>query len=283
MDESWNGILHGIWSHPMTIHPVSRLDLPELEPYTTLRENTRHWRSGFFVAEGEKVVLRLLESTLPILSMLLTPEWLAALEPQLQHERYHETVVYLAPPDLIDTIVGVRMHKRLMAIAPLPPHADPWNAPQGPPPRLHVVVEGIADAENMGTIIRNCAAFGASTLVVGPDSSPPFLRRSVRVSMGTIFSLPVHECDDVVRFLLHARSQPGWKVVATTPRGGDTSIPMDGVSDLCLVCGSEGEGLTEEAMQACPERFSIPMHLGVDSLNVATALAVSLYEIRRHL
>lgn len=267
----------------MNIRPITSLAEPDLEPYVTLRENTRNWRQGVFVAEGEKVVLRLLESSIPIISLLMSPSWWEILEPRLR-SRCADADVFIAPPDVIDTIVGLRMHKRILAIARIPENAPLTNLPpvEAPSrPRLHVAVEGIADAENMGTIIRNCAAFGASTLIVGPDSSPPYLRRSVRVSMGTIFSLPVHGCGNLVDLLLQLHEYPGWRIIGTTPRDGTPCIREEAASDVCLVFGSEGLGLTEEALAACHERFTIPMHLGVDSINVANALAVTLYEFRR--
>jgi tRNA G18 (ribose-2'-O)-methylase SpoU len=144
-----------------------------------------------------------------------------------------------------------------------------------------IVVEGIADAENMGSIVRNAAAFGAAALVSGGGSTSPFLRRSVRVSMGAIFSLPVRIEADLLRALT-AWKQAGLRLVATTPRGGMPRVRdcfvQESSAPLALLFGSEGEGLSQEALELCDARFTIPMQRGIDSLNVAHTVALALYD-----
>ncbi len=258
----------------MNVVAVGDLEHVDLELYRTLREHTRHWRGGYFVAEGEKVVRRLLASDLDTVSILCSSVWLDVLAPQLSAPRFDEVTVYVASDVLLEDVVGFALHKRIMAIGRIPAQRtiDELGALAG----VHVAVEGIADAENMGVMLRACAGLGAASFIAGADSTSPWLRRSVRVSMGTVFDLPVHRCEDVCTTLAALRARHGWRIVGTVPRGGVPALPS-GEAPVCLWFGSEGTGLSDEALAMCDGLFTIPMHGDVDSLNVANAMAVALY------
>ena len=264
--------------------PVTTLNLPELEPYRSLRETTHHWQRGFFVAESEKVVRRLMESNVAIASILLSATWHDALAQTLSGPRFAETDIFVAPDHLLEGITGINLHKKIMAIGRIPenPTFDSY-AQSASGGGVHVALEGIADAENMGAIIRTCAAFGVRSLLTGSDSSSPWLRRSVRVSMGAIFGLRSFRAGNICDTLDRLRREHGWRVIGTTPRGGITTLDGEGHGGqpLCLFFGSEGHGLSERAFASCDERYSIPMAGDVDSLNVAIAVAVALYEATR--
>lgn len=267
----------------MNIIDVDTLDLPELEPYRTLRRQTQHWREGYFVAEGEKAVRALLASSLVVRSMLISRDWLPLVEEHRLPGILDDSTIFVAPDDLLEGIVGYPLHKRLMAIGLLPenPSLERLHA-AGSPDAVYVALEAIADAENMGMILRNCAAFGVAGLIVGSDSSSPYLRRSVRVSLGNVFSLRIHRSENLHETLRRCRTEFGWQVVGTTPRGGETRIVSPTPErPLCLLFGSEAQGLTEEALSLCDGLFTIPMRGDVDSINVANAVAVALHEATR--
>ena len=135
--------------------------------------------------------------------------------------------------------------------------------------------------------MRNCAAFGAQALIVGETSSSPFLRRAVRNSMGTIFQLPVVELKpeltpkNLAEALRHLRAH-GIRCLAAHPHTENKILSqVDFTGDCCIVFGSEGSGLSPEVLAACDEAVAVPMADGVDSLNVAAAAAVFLYEASR--
>lgn len=269
----------------MRLNSITDLDKPELEPYRTLRESTQHWRGGHFVAESDKVVRALLESDLRVISVLLTDEWLEKLSNVLNDPRRSDTEVYLAPVSLIEEIVGYSLHRGVMAIGEIPPNPVIDNIlHQKHSGQVLVALEGIADAENMGMILRNCAAFGVDGVLVGADSCSPWLRRSVRVSVGHMFGLHIRVCDDLLGELRHVRETAGLRVVGTSPQGGDLRTQLSkgkdgdsGPRPLCLFFGSEARGLSASALDCCDEVFTIPMKNGVDSINVANAVAVALY------
>jgi len=270
----------------MITERIDSLDRPELEPYRTLRERSKNWGRGtYLVAEGEKAVLALLESTLRVVSLLTTERRLEKIRPILSEERFEETTVYLAPAALFREIVGFPLHQEILAIAETPPDPElrriAENAPSG---SIHVALEGISDAENMGMILRNCAGFGTRAVITGPRSCSPYLRRSVRVSLGAVFNLTVHRAADLHETLAELKERHGWHLIGTSPRRGSNDMhgwAERGLPPLCLVVGSEASGLSERALSLCPDLFTIPMEKGTDSLNVANALAVALYEARR--
>jgi tRNA G18 (ribose-2'-O)-methylase SpoU len=260
---------------------IESLDLPELQPYRTMRRQAEHRQQGIFVAEGEKVVRRLLESTLTVISVLLPEKWLRELEPLLQ-ARGAEMQVYVAEKALLETLTGFSMYQGLLAVGkvpPLPTLAD--VVLRGPQPRLLAAVDGLSNAENLGALVRNCAAFNAHALIVGETCTSPFLRRAVRGSMGAVFHLPVVEATSLVKALREMRER-GIRCIAAHPHSdGRTLSDANLASDCCIVFGSEGYGLSPAVLEACDEAAAIPMPPTVDSLNVGSAAAVFLYEANR--
>ena len=266
----------------MTVHPVTTIEDPKLQPYKTLRRPLEHQREGIFVAEGEKVVRRLLESRLEIVSMLLTPEWFEICRPALE-TRSDNIQMFVAQKNLLESIVGFRLHQGIMAVAKIP------NLPslndvlkQSHRPLLFVAADALTNAENLGVLVRNCAAFKVDALLVGETSSSPYLRRAVRNSIGTVFGLSIVHLPDLVAAIKEMRSLHGIYVVAAHPHAERITLQQSSLNgDCCIVFGSEGEGLTPAVLAACDESVAIPMKDGVDSLNVASASAVFLYEAQR--
>ena len=177
----------------LRIEPITSLDAPELEPYRTMRRSEEHRHRQIFVAEGEKVVRRLLESSLPVVSVILPEKWMQEYRPLL--ERRPEVITaYLAEKDLLENLVGFSMYQGVLAIGRiprLPTLAEVIGASTSP--RLFVALDALTNAENLGGLVRNCAGFGVQALLIGNTSSSPYLRRSVRGSMGTVFKIPVVE------------------------------------------------------------------------------------------
>lgn len=265
----------------MQIHRVTALDRPELAPYATLRQHEEHKRAGLFVAEGDKVVRRLLESDFGVVSVLLPERRLAEFEPLIR-ARPEAVPVYVMEIAELEKLTGFPFFQGVLAVGRVPQtHTVDSILAGASRPHFFVAVDGLTNSENVGLIVRNCAAFGAQALLVDDSSASPFLRRSVRNSMGTIFKLPIVETPKLVGALHILRSR-NVRVIAAHPATDhrtvhDTSFAMD----CCLVFGSEGLGLSREVLAACDECVAIPMSNEVDSLNVGSAAAVFLYEAAR--
>jgi len=260
---------------------IETLDLPELQPYRTMRWQREHRKQGIFVAEGEKVVRRLLESRFSVVSVLLPEKWLRELDPLLQ-ARPEEIQVFVAEKALLETLTGFSMYQGLLAVGKVPPLPTLEEiVTRSPQPRLLVAADGLTSAENLGALVRNCAAFNAQALIVGETCGSPFLRRAVRSSMGAIFQLPIVEIASLTQALRDLR-ECGIRCIAAHPHAdGRTLSQANFKSDCCIVFGSEGYGISPAVLAACDEAAAIPMPETVDSLNVGSAAAVFLYEANR--
>lgn len=274
----------GFNSRVATLHiqPVQALDAPELALYLTLKRVEEHERAGVLVAANSKVVKRLLASRYTVVSALLTPAWLEKLEPQLRARPETELPVYVAEQKVLETITGYQVHQGALAVAKIPPLPDLATLLKNSPrPLLLAAVEGIASAENLGAVVRNCAAFGAHFLIVGETCGSPFQRRAVQGSMGTIFEQPLVRVGNLAATLADLRAR-GVRCLAAHPRPGAKKLSaVDLRGDCCLVFGAEGPGLTASALAACDDAVEIPMPSHMNSLNVAVASGVFLYEATR--
>ena len=265
----------------LIVQPITSFDAPELAPYRTMRRPAEHARQGIFVAEGDKVVQRLLESHFHIISVVLPENRLEEFRPLLESRPEHFNV-YLAERKFLVTLVGIELFQGVLAVGKIPrTFSLPDLLAQSPSPRLFATVEGLTNAENIGLLVRNCAAFGTQGLIVGPTCCSPFLRRAVRNSMGTIFQMPVVETTDLIQSLRELRAA-GVRCIAAHPHTDKkTPARTEFTGDCCVVFGSEGQGISPEVLAACDEAVAIPMSGNVDSLNVGEAAAVFLYEANR--
>jgi len=264
------------------VQRIANLDLPELAPYRTLKLAHEHRERGIFVAEGDKVVHRLLASALEIISVLVPEHRLAEYEPALESRAENILTFSVTEKRVLEELVGFEMFQGVMAVAkiPAPPSLAELLA-TNPAPRLFVAADGLTSAENVGVLARNCVAFNAQALFVGETSASPFLRRAVRNSMGTVFQLPVLETKSLVATLVELRAC-GVRCVAAHPHTDKKFLLQASFkTDTCIVFGAEGNGISPAVLAACDEAVAIPMAPTVDSLNVASAAAVFLYEAQR--
>lgn len=263
------------------VQPITTFDDPVLIPYRTMRRYVEHKEQGIFVAEGEKVVRRLLESSFTIVSVLLPPRWVEPLR-SLLDARLEDFLVYVAEKELLETLTGYSMYQGLLAVGKIPAlPALGEILEKSPTPRFFVAVDGLTSADNLGVVVRNCAAFGVQGLLLSETSTSPYLRRAVRSSMGTIFKLPIVQVENLPKALFELQGH-GVRCVAAHPHvEGRTLYRATLSGDCCIVLGSEGAGIAAEVLNACDEAVAVPMQLGVDSLNVGSAAAVFLYEAAR--
>jgi tRNA G18 (ribose-2'-O)-methylase SpoU len=266
----------------LNVKLVASLEAPELALYRTLKRVQEHERAGVLVAANAKTVRRLLASRFTVVSLLLTPAWLEKLEPLLRARSETDLCVYVGAQPLLETITGYELHQGALAVARIPPRPDLETLfARSPRPVLLAAAEGIASAENLGAIVRGCAAFGVHCLIVGETCGSPFQRRAVSGSMGSIFEQPVVQVDNLVETLTTLRAR-GVRCLAAHPRPGAKKLSaVDLRGDCCLVFGAEGPGLTAATLAACDDAVEIPMPSYMNSLNVAAAAAVFFYEATR--
>ncbi len=266
----------------MKITKIDSLSSVELGPYRTMRRPIEHREKGVFIAEGEKVVRRLVDSKLNIVSLLMTPEWAERYSPLLEGREIRDGL-YLAEKKLLEEIVGYGLHQGIMAIGEVPPPALLGGLRRSDGrPFMMAAADGVANSENMGVIVRNCSAFGADALIIGETSCDPYLRRSVRNSMGTIFQLPILYTDDLASVFPKLKEKYGVRVIGAHPRPDSEPLSkLDLTHDVCFVFGSEGAGISSRVLDVCDSLATIPMHNEVDSVNVGSSVGIVLYECRR--
>ena len=261
---------------------VASLDAEELVPYRTLKQIEEHERAGIFVATNAKVVQRLLASRFEVVSVLLTPQWFKELEVMLRARSENEIIVYVGEKPLFEKITGYHVHQGALAVGRVAPQPTIETILRtSAKPLLLAAVEEIASAENLGAIVRGCAAFGAHALIVGETSVSPFQRRSISGSMGSIFEQPIVRTENLVGTLAKLRAS-GVRCFATDLHPEAQSLSsVDLRGDVCFVFGAEGPGLSEKVLAACDAVVQIAMPSHMNSLNVAAATAVFLYEATR--
>lgn len=238
----------------------------------------RRWQESerFFIAEGVEVVRRLIASDLSIRSIVIAPNRFDAMRDALEHVR---CPVYIAERSVMSSIVGFDLHRGVVASGSRPAPvtlAETLSRPAlfGGRHRI-AALHGVADHENLGAIVRSARAFHIDVLVLDPTCADPYYRRTVRVSMGEIFSLPVVSMptSDLIGEIRERRGTS----VAMTPRREAESIDeiRTDSGPLALIFGSEGFGLPEEVLGAADIRARIPIAADVDSLNVGHAAAIA--------
>lgn len=243
---------------------------------------------GRFMAEGELVVRRLIGSRYGVESALVSEKRIDGLRDALE-TLPGETPVYVAPQGVMDAIVGFHIHRGVLAVGRrgAAPSAAEVVASLGPGARMVVVLETIANHDNMGGLFRNAAALGADAILLTARCSDPMWRKSIRVSMGSVLLIPFGWMGELPEAYATLRGA-GFTTLAMTPRGDVGAVELESFGTthpaperVALVVGAEGPGLSDGALREADERVRIGMAEGVDSLNVATAAAVGMYALRR--
>lgn len=257
----------------LSVDRVQSMDDARLDPYRDLRRTNQTRWCPYFIAEGRQVVRRLLRSAFTVRSVLLGESRLASFGREVP-----AGVQVLAVPDaMCSQLVGFDFHAGVMACADRKPAGESEIA--GWPGRALVVAcPATVLPDNLGSILRLAAAFGARGVAVGPRAADPFSRRAVRVSMGNLFGLDVFQPPDLREWLAGLRSNHGFEIVAAERTEGaerlDRFVPRP---RMVLVLGNEADGVTAEWMELADRVVEIGMAREVDSLNVSTAAAILLY------
>jgi tRNA G18 (ribose-2'-O)-methylase SpoU len=240
-----------------------------------LRKRTEPER-GLFIAEGEKVIGRALDAGYPMRSMVLSDKWLAVMGPAI--DRF-DGPVFVAAPQVLEQVTGFHVHRGALAAMGRIALPDPQRLLAGA--RRVVVLEKVNNHTNIGAVFRCAAALGMDAVLLAPDCADPLYRRSVRVSMGTVFAVPYAKLEPWPA-ALDSFAAHGYRRMALTPAPDAVdlrSLVLAPEEKAALFLGSEGDGLSPRAMAACDLRVRIPMAAGVDSLNVAAAAAVACYAL----
>lgn len=261
---------------------------PRLHDYTDLKDvklrSVREPAEGLYMAESSSVIRRALEAGHRPRSFLMAEKWLDSMADVL--DAHPGAPVYVGSDAVVQQITGFHLHRGALAAMhrPVLPsvHELLAGARDGAGARRVAVLEDIVDHTNVGAAFRSAAALGVDAVLVSPRCADPLYRRSVRVSMGTVFQVPWTRLESWPGGLRELQ-EDGFTVAALALSEDSVSLD-DLVADpperLAMVLGTEGDGLSRGAVAAADVVVRIPMAGGVDSLNVAAASAVAFWATR---
>ena len=265
----------------MPIIEITSLDLPGVDIYGTLTEaqlrNRLEPDKGIFIAESPKVIHVALDAGYEPLSLLCERRHITG-DAATIIDRCCDIPVYTGERDLLASLTGYTLTRGVLCAMRRPTTPPVTDICRGAS-RI-VVIDGVTDTTNIGSIFRSAAALGIDAVLLTTTACDPLNRRAVRVSMGSVFLVPWTWIEGPVTPSLNAL---GFKTAAMAL--SDDSIPLDdpvlkNVPRLALIMGTEGDGLAHEVITGADHVVRIPMQHGVDSLNVAAAAAVAFWELR---
>ncbi|WP_409482905.1 TrmH family RNA methyltransferase [Arsenicicoccus dermatophilus] len=259
-------------------------DDPALVDYVGLTDVALRRRSeperGLYMAESEKVIRRALAAGHRPRSFLMAERWLTDLADLVQDAEAQGIPVHVGAHPIIRELTGFTLHRGALAAMQRPELPAVADVLAGA--RRVAVLEDVVDHTNVGAIFRSAAALGVDAVLVTPRCADPLYRRSIRVSMGTVFQVPWTRIDpwpggvDLLR-------EHGFHVAAMALSADSVSLDelaADPPPRLAVVLGTEGDGLSDRTVASVDTVVRIPMAGGVDSLNVAAASAVAMWALR---
>lgn len=271
-----------------TVIELTDWNLPELDVYARLTEaqlrNRLEPEKGVFIAESPKVIARALDAGFLPLSYLMERKHIEGQAAELL-DRSGSVPVYTADREVLAALTGYELTRGILCAMRRPklPAVEELLKDA----KRVAVLEGIVDSTNLGAIFRSAAALNIDAILTTPTCCDPLNRRSVRVSMGTVFQIPWTVIGETPADWPHPGMERlralGFKTAAMAL--SERSVPIDdphvsGEQRLAIVLGTEGDGLAADTIAACDYSVKIPMSHGVDSLNVAAASAVAFWELR---
>ena len=263
----------------MPIIELQTLSDPSVSVYASLTEaqlrNRLDPAQGIFIAESPKVIRVALDAGYTPLSLLCERRHLTGDAADIV-ERCADLPIYTGDREMLAALTGYTLTRGVLCAMRRPQPRSLEDVCRGA--RRIVVIDSVVDTTNIGAIFRSAAALGIDAVLLTPTSCDPLNRRAVRVSMGSVLLVPWTYVDADLQSL---RAQ-GFRTAAMALT--DRSIPLDAPilreeERLAIIMGTEGDGLSAQAIQSADYVVRIPMYHGVDSLNVAAASAVAFWEL----
>ena len=271
------------------IREVTSLEAPGLEVYASLTEaqlrNKLEPEKGLFIAESPKVISVALDAGLEPVSLLCERRHIEGDARSIIRRCPEGMPVYTGSRDLLARLTGYALTRGVLCAMRRPVALAPEEVCRGT--RRVVVLHGVVDTTNVGAIFRSAAALGVDAVLMTRDSCDPLNRRAVRVSMGSVFLVPWTWLDadgDSGAGSIRKLCELGFTTAAMALRHDNVSIDspvLKSARRLALVMGTEGDGLPGAVIDAADFVVRIPMHHGVDSLNVGNAAAIAFWELCR--
>ena len=276
----------------MNLIKIDNLQLEELNMYVACNEKELlHYNApkdyGIFIAESPKVIERALDAGYEPISLLVETRQIEG-EAKSVIERLGDIPIYTAGFDVLTGITGFELTRGALCAMRRKGLATVEKICEDK--RRIAVLDGVVNPTNVGAIIRSAAALGIDAVFLTSDCADPLYRRAIRVSMGTVFQIPwtIIDCSNFENKseYIHKLNNLGFKTVAMALKENSIGIDDGCLSEadrLAVIMGAEGEGISDDVINACDYTAMIPMSHGVDSLNVAAASAVTFWELGKRI
>jgi tRNA G18 (ribose-2'-O)-methylase SpoU len=275
----------------MPIHTIDSADDPRLSAYRDLTDVALRKKSepesGVYIAESAKIIERAVACGHTPVSILMAENWLAKMRlllPSISDNDFGDIDVFVGAHDVLEELTGFHVHRGALAEMIRPTTASLESVLLGA--QRVVVLEDIVDHTNVGAIFRAAAGLGIDAILVTPECADPLYRRSIRVSMGSVFTVPWTRIPNWPSSINELKSQ-GFHTIAVSPQniGGKQSQDLRQFTAtshdrIALILGTEGGGLTAASLDNCDQSVHIPMSNDVSSLNVASAAAVVFWALQ---
>ncbi|MCC7085036.1 MAG: RNA methyltransferase [Pirellulales bacterium] len=263
----------------MPLLRIQSIDDPRLVHYRGLKQSNLTRYSGRFITEGDKPTRRLLASGLEVDSVLVADKHLPRIEPLVPPD----VPLLVVPESMVEGIVGFDFHRGVLGCGRRPAPLSLGRFLLQHPGRVTMVVcAEVQGPDNLGVILRTSSALRVDGVMLGPKAGDPFMRRVVRVSMGTALALPIVESRNLLDDLRRMREVWGIELAAAVLDESAEPLDAAGRSErFALLLGNEGHGLADDVLAECQRRITIAMPPGVDSLNVAIAAGIFIYHFTR--
>jgi len=265
----------------MNIHKIKSLTEPGIEIFSTLTEaqlrNRLDSSKGIFIAESPKVIQVALTQGYEPVSLLCEERHITGDASEII-KRCGDIPVYTGTRELLASLTGYTLTRGVLCAMRRPTEKKVEEICRDA--RRIVVIDGVVDTTNIGAIFRSAAALGIDGVLLTRNSCDPLNRRSIRVSMGSVFLVPWTWIDEPLPSLHNY----GFRTAAMALTDNSVSIEHPALKEeprLAIVMGTEGDGLPKETIAEADYVVRIPMYHQVDSLNVAAAAAVAFWELRR--
>lgn len=236
--------------------------------FTKLKDSSLH-KKGLSLLESEKIFFKLIHQKIPIEKILCTHEFA---------ERHHlsHPHLYVCEKSILSSIAGFKVEFEVLALFQTPTNENISSLDD-----KIIILNGLTSPENVGSIIRSAAAFNINSLIVDKKTCSPYLRRSIRVSMGNIFSMKVHASNSLEKTLIELK-ELGYKIISTA--NIDQSMNLSHFQfpkKMAIIIGSEGHGIDSSILELSDQVLKIEINSHVAHLNASNAASIFFFEMAK--
>ena len=260
----------------MPLVPINSVNDPEVLPYRNLPQQRLGKQSRLFVVEGSFLVDGLLASSFETESLFVERRR----ADEFAEKVSQDVPVYVADKSIFQQILGFPFHRGVLACGRRHSNRTFQHLMTDlQEEAILVISHDVKDPQNLGGILRNCAAFGVDGVLLGATCADPFSRRVLRTSMGAVLKLAIVESEDMVRDLTRLGSEHRFQRFAAVLSSKASPLEsMKRAPRMALLFGNEAKGVSEALVSKCDHCVTIPMKMGTDSLNVSVASGIFLYQ-----